>query len=118
MIIRSLAQRTGNIYENGAAGSGPASESRGILSSVLKDPEAAKNLQEVIIRITRAQQQRLPNPHEHQQGHQFKSRQRATEIITQEDLQGPYDLTGAPGENVGSTTDVDVPEEKRAASAG
>jgi len=115
MIIRSLAQRTGNIYENGAVGSALGSESRGILSSVLKDPEAAKNLQEVIIRVTRAQQQRLPNPHEQQQGHQFKSRQRAAEIITQEDLQGPYDLTGAPGENVGA--DV-MPEEKRASRAG
>jgi hypothetical protein len=99
MIVRSLAQKAaGNVYENGVPGQ-PAGETKGILSDVLKDPEASKNMQELIIRVTRTAQQRLPNPHEQFQGRQFKSRQRAQELITRDDLAGPYDLTGAPGEN-------------------
>jgi len=99
MIVRSLAQKAaGNVYENGVNGQ-PVGETKGILKDVLKDPEASKNMQELIIRVTRTAQQRLPNPHEQFQGRQFKTRQRTQELITRDDLAGPYDLTGAPGEN-------------------
>jgi hypothetical protein len=122
LIMRSLAQKSGQIYENAAQGN-MAAEGRGILSSVLKDPEASKNLQEVIIRVTKATQRALPNPHEQFQGRQFKSRQRAEELITPEDLAGPYDLTGAPGENTQSAEQEQAeasvrPDSIKGASAG
>lgn len=104
MIMRTLAQKAGQsgaVYENGGAG-GP-NGSRNILNEVLKDPVAAEQMQEVIIRVTKVHQQRLanPNPNQQAQGRTFTGRGRTQEIISHEDLAGPYDISGAPGENLG-----------------
>lgn len=98
MILRTLAQKAtnkGQIYDHDGSTVGGR-----ILDGVLEDPEAAGQMQELIIRVTRAQQQRLPDPNGQQQGRTFKGRGRTNELITKDDLVGPYDITGAPGENV------------------
>jgi hypothetical protein len=107
MILRNLAQKasgfsSGRTFENGDTGSGH------ILGEVLHDPETAGQLQEIIIRVTKAQQNRLPNPHGDVRGRAFKGRGRTNELITKDDLIGPYDITGAPGENLQSAGAVDA----------
>jgi hypothetical protein len=106
MIMRSLGQKTaGQIYENGTN----QAHSREVLDTVLKDKDTAAGLQELIIKVTRATHQQLPNPHEGQRARTFTGRNRpnapVTEIIQNEDITG-YDISGAPGENLDLDSDL------------
>jgi hypothetical protein len=106
MIMRTLGQKmggSGNVFENSIVqGNG-----RELLANVLKDGNSAEQFQELIIRVQRAAQDTsiLPNPHQGAQANRFKGRPKreiTTEhAISSEDLI-PFDMSGAPGENLDS----------------
>lgn len=114
MIMRSLGQKSGQIYENGGQTSNQQ-QSRELLNHVLRDKDAATNLQELVIRVTRAtqnQQNQLPNPYEGRKA--FKGRNYphspSKEIITDDIITG-LDISGAPGENL-DDADTDEPRKQ------
>lgn len=101
LIMRSLAQKasSGNVYD--ATNSQTAA--REILQGVLKDEGATANLQELVIRITQASHQQLPDPNGgNGYGRTFKGRGRTVEAITNDDLNPAYDIEGAPQANLDS----------------
>lgn len=108
MIIRTLGQKAaaGAVYEN----QGGQQQGRGILQGVLEDPTAAKNLQEVIIRVSQSMHKQLPNPHgDGGSGRQFKGRGRTNENIGTDELSIGLDMTDAPGANLDNdATIIDV----------
>jgi hypothetical protein len=98
MIMRTLGSKAaeGATYDQ----SGNAVAARGALKEVLNDPVSAKNLQEVIIRVTKAHRESLPSPHQNFEGRRFAGRPgkpRTQEIITADDLTGGLDVSDAPG---------------------
>lgn len=105
MIMRTLTQKVGqsaagNIYDQQGA-----NVSRDVLQSVLEDKDAASMLQEVVIRVTSASHKGGGNSNSNSNSNdpntnrQFKGRGRKIEPITDDDIQ-PYDISGAPGENL------------------
>lgn len=102
MIMRTLGQKAaGNTYEH----AGNQAQSRELLDTVLKDKGSTENLQELIIRVTKAQHDVLPS--NEPQARTFKGRNRTNgsrhEIITTEDITG-YDISGVPGAQDPDTT--------------
>lgn len=98
MILRSIAQKAGvagATYDQ----NGQPIGSRGVLNEVLQDKAATDMLQEVIIRVTRASQR--PIDLTNGQGRTFKSRNRQSEHLSAEDLQG-INIEGAPNVNLDS----------------
>lgn len=98
MIMRTLGAKAGvgNTYDQ----QGNAATSREAFNEVLQDAGDAGKLQEVIIRVTQRAHQQLPDA---SQGRTFTGRRgRNTEIISDEDLTGGLNISGAPGENMES----------------
>lgn len=98
MILRSIAQKAGvqgATYDQ----NGQPVGSRSVLNTVLEDKAATDMLQEVIIRVTRASQR--PVDLSSGQGRTFKSRNRQSEHLSAEDLQG-VNVEGAPNVNLDS----------------
>src|SRR5256885_1255922 len=95
MILRSIAQKAGGNGVNSSTydQEGRPIGSRGILNSVLEDKTATDMLQEVIIRVTRATQK--PIDLANQPGRAFKAKNKTSEQISSEDLQG-INVEGAP----------------------
>lgn len=112
MILRKLGhqQAGGNVYENGVS----QQQSKELLKEVLGDKENTAQLQELVIRMTRASQQVLPAGT--QPARQFRGRARANqpmlEPITAEDITG-LDLTGAPGAQIENLDDDSTVEGAR-----
>jgi hypothetical protein len=119
MIMRTLGQKmhqSGNVYENG----GQAHGGGRLLDAVLKDPNTAASMQEVIIRVQKAHRdvQTLPNPYEGGQARRFTGRPKANgngngngsgeHGISADDIV-PFDLSGAPGENLDGSNDNPEP---------
>lgn len=101
MILRSIAQKAGSNSMNGSTfdQNGNPVGSRGVLSSVLEDKTATDMLQEVIIRVTRASQK--PLDLNNGPGRTFRSKNKSTEQLSNEDLQG-INVEGAPNVNLDS----------------
>jgi len=88
MILRTLGRRA-NIQDAGG-GRTVAGQSE-VLSRVLETPESTSQMQELVIKVTKASQQQEPSS-----ARRFKGRERSEQAINAEDLEA-YDVTGAPG---------------------
>ena len=117
MIMRSLGTKQAQGDSAGAGGGGyggAASSGRSALQTVLEDPDTARQLQEVIIRVTRSQTQARsdqasadtsPSPSQSQsQGRVFKTRRRQEFTITDEDL-----IVDVPGDLIPESTSPTSP---------
>jgi len=103
MILRSLSQRAGQelggtMYDQ----SGEVVEGgKGILARVLEDRDNVTLMQEMVVRVTRATQSSQDARNASNTHRKFKGRNLSGRgPISSEDTL-PYDVSGAPGENVG-----------------
>lgn len=108
MILRQLGAQANGTNGQTYDQAGRQVAGRELLNNMLSDPTAASQMQELIIRVTKQAHQQLPNPNEGAKARTFKGRTRSTEILNDQDLM-PYDVSGAPGENLDS---LNEPEDK------